>query len=317
MVRLYGAPMTAARLAVVLNPNAHGVRRAPGLAERLRAIVGDSGEVVVTHTAAELAASARRFAAAGVELVAACGGDGTNLATLTELVRAYGPDQLPRFAILRGGTVNTVAGNLGVRGRPEELLGRLVVALRGGHVATVDQDLLAVDGRYGFLFASLMGARFLEAYYRNSSPGPAWAALLAVRTAASSLVQGSFAGSLFASVPIELTVDGERLPDESYRLLVASVVPDVGIGMRVAWQAGMRPRHFHLLASGLSTTSMALQLPRVLSGRPLAGAPHVDRLAARVHIRFAAPQSYTLDGDLFAAGELELAIGPRVAIVKT
>jgi diacylglycerol kinase family enzyme len=304
------------KLAVVLNPNALGVRRAPGLAQRLRAVVGEMGEVVVTHTPAELAETARRFAAEGVQLVAACGGDGTNLATLTELVRAYGAEQLPRFAILRGGTVNTIAGNLGIRGRPEELLGRLVVALRGGHVATVDQDLLEIDGRYGFLFASLMGARFLEAYYRNANPGPAVAALLALRTAASSLVQGRFAGWLFAPVPVELTVDGERLPDAHYRLLVASVVPDVGIGMRVAWQAGQKARHFHLIASGISTTSMALQLPRVLSGRPLAGAPHVDRLATRVQLRFTEPLSYTLDGDLFAANELTISIGPRVALVR-
>lgn len=306
------------KLAVIVNPNARGVRRAPGLVQRLRAVVGELGEVVVTDTPAELTECARRLAGDGVDLVAACGGDGTNLATLTELVRAYGPENLPRFAILRGGTVNTIAGNLGIRGRPEELAARLVVAQRGGHVATFDQDLLAVGGRYGFLCASLMGARFLEAYYRNSmTPGPAWAALLAVRTAASSLVQGPFAGWLFAPTVTELTVDGERLPDARYRLLVASVVPDVGIGMRVAWQAGQKSRHFHLIASGISTTSMALQLPRVVSGRPLDGEPHVDRLATRVHVRFAEPLSYTLDGDLFRASELDLAIGPRLAIVKT
>ena len=306
------------KLAVVVNSNARGVRRAPGLVQRLRAVVGDLGEVVVTHTPAELTECARRCAADGVDLVAICGGDGTNLATLTELVHAYGADRLPRLALLRGGTVNTIAGNLGIRGRPEELAARLVVAVRGGHIATFDQDLLTVDGRYGFLFASLMGARFLEAYYRNSmTPGPAWAALLAVRTAASSLVQGPFAGWLFAPTATELIVDGERLPDARYRLLVASVVPDVGIGMRVAWQAGQKARHFHLIASGISTTSMALQLPRVVTGRPLAGAPHVDRLATRVQVRFAAPLSYTLDGDLFRAETLDLAIGPRIAIVKS
>jgi diacylglycerol kinase family enzyme len=306
------------KLAVVVNANARGVRRAPGLVQRLRAVLGALGEVVVTHTSAELTDCARHFAEDGVDLVAACGGDGTNLATVTELVRAYVPDELPRIAMLRGGTVNTIARNLGIGGRPEELLARLVVALRSGRVATFEQDLLSVDGRYGFLFASLMGARFLEAYYHGAmTPGPASAALLAVRTAASSLVQGPFAGALFAPTPIALTVDGEQLPDARYRLLVASVVPDVGIGMRVAWRAGREPRRFHLVASGISTTSMALQLPRVITGQPLDGEPHVDRLATRVRVRFDAPLSYTLDGDLFAARELDLAIGPRIRVVKT
>ena len=306
------------KLAVVVNANARGVRRAPGLVQRLRGIVGALGEVVVTQTPAELAAAARRFRDAGVDLVATAGGDGTNAATLTELARAYAPDELPRFAILRGGTVNTIARNLGIHGRPEALCERLVAAIRHDRITTFAQDLLSVDGRHGFLFASLMGARFLEAYYRNSmTPGPAWAALLAVRTAASSLVQGPFAGWLFAPTPIALTVDGERLPDARYRLLVASVVPDVGIGMRVAWQAGRTPGRLHLVASGISTTSMALQLLRVVTGQPLAGAPHVDRLATRVHVRFDAPLSYTLDGDLFRADELEIAIGPRIHIVET
>ncbi|HEY2748030.1 MAG TPA: acylglycerol kinase family protein, partial [Polyangia bacterium] len=109
------------KLGVILNPNALGVRRSPGLAERLRR-VADGAEIVATRTPGELAEAARRFAESGVDLVAACGGDGTNQSTLTELVRAYGRDRLPAFAILRGGTVNTIAGNLAIRGRPDELL---------------------------------------------------------------------------------------------------------------------------------------------------------------------------------------------------
>jgi diacylglycerol kinase family enzyme len=304
------------KLAVVLNPNALGVRRAPGLGDRLRRIVDGAGEVVVTRTPAELAAAARRFAGDGVTLVASCGGDGTNLSIVTELVRAYGRDRLPTFAILRGGTVNTIAQNLAIRGKPDEILGRLVAAVRAGHVATVGQDLLEVNGLYGFLFASLMGARFLEAYYGGLHPGVVSAALLTARTMVSSLIQGRMARWLFSPAEVALTVDGEALPPEQYRLLVASVVPDVGMGFRVPWQAGRQPGRFHLVASGLSTTAMALQLHRVFAGQPLSGAPHLDRLATRVHVRFAAPQTYTLDGDLFRASEVELVTGPRLSIAR-
>ena len=304
------------KLAVVLNPNALGVRRSPGLASSLRRVCDGAGEIVVTRTPSELAAAARRFAGDGVEVVAACGGDGTNLSTVTELVRAYGPQRLPTFAILRGGTVNTIAQNLAIRGKPDEILARLVGAARNGGVPTVGQDLLEVNGLYGFLFASLMGARFLEAYYGGIHPGVVSAALLTGRTMVSSLIQGRMARWLFAPAEVALTVDGEALPPTPYRLLVASTVPDVGMGFRVPWQAGRQAGRFHLVASGLSTTSMALQLPRVFAGKPLTGAPHLDRLAARVHIRFAAPQTYTLDGDLFRATDVELVTGPRLAIAR-
>jgi len=190
----------------------------------------------------------------------------------------------------------------------------IVVVARVGAVTTVGQDLFEVNGLYGFLFASLMGARFLEAYYGGVHPGLVSATLLTARTVVSSFIQGRMARWLFSPADVTLTVDGEALPTQAYRLLVASTVPDVGMGFRVPWQAGREPGRFHLVASGLSTTSMALQLGRVFSGRPLSGAPHLDRLATRVHVRFAAPQTYTLDGDLFRATEVELVTGPRLSI---
>lgn len=302
------------KIAVILNPHALGVQRDPGLVQRLERVLGRAGEVVVTQSPDELGQAMQRLRRQGVEWVATCGGDGTNLSTLTALIRAYGPERLPRFALLRGGTVNTVARNLGIHGRPDLLLARLIA--RGEATPTVEQDLLSVNGCFGFLFASLMGARFLEAYYHGPHLGPAWAGLLAARTAASSLVQGPFARWLFSPEELSLLVDGEVIPAQPYRLLVAAVVQDVGIGMRVTWRAGTAPRRFHLVASGLSTPAMALQLPRVLSGRPLRGQPHLDRLAEAAHLRFTAPQSYTLDGDLFRAAEVSLAAGPRIRIAR-
>ena len=94
------------------------------------------------------------------------------------------------------------------------------------------------------------------------------------------------------------------------------MVRDVGMGFQVAWQAGRQEGHFHLVASGLSTTRMAMQLHRVMTGRPLVGSPHVDQLARRVQLRFMQPQTYTLDGDLFRAREVEIVTGPRLQIAR-
>jgi diacylglycerol kinase family enzyme len=306
-------------LGVIFNPNALGVRRRHGLRDRLSAILGRAGELVETRVPEELAQAVVRFQRAGVGLVATCGGDGTNLATITEVVRAYGPGALPTLAFLRGGTVNTVAENLKIHGEPDEILARLVSWLaRGEEPPQTGQDLLQVNGLYGFLFAAAMGARFLEAYYGGPRPGTAWAGILAARTVASSLIDGAFARWLFAPVDAELEVDGApaALDGGGPRLLVASTVPDVGIGMRVAWQAGRQPARFHLVASRLSTTRMALQLHRVLGGLPLRGGPHLDRLAQRARISFAAPQTFTLDGELFRERQVEIAVGPRLWIAR-
>jgi hypothetical protein len=53
-----------------------------------------------------------------------------------------------------------------------------------------------------------------------------------------------------------------------------------------------------------------------LAGRPLAGQPHLDRLAQRARVRFAEPQTFTLDGDLFRDTTVDIAVGPRLWIAR-
>ncbi|MSP60306.1 MAG: hypothetical protein EXR72_08190 [Myxococcales bacterium] len=304
-------------IGVVLNPNAHGVTRDRTLAARLHAVLGGDGEIVETSTQEDLPRAIARFAEQGCDLVASCGGDGTNLSILSELVRRFGPDRLPRFAILRGGTVNTVAENLGIRGRPDEILGRIVARRRAGDpIKETGQDLIEVNGRHGFLFAAAMGARFLEAYYSGPVQGAAWATALAVRTVASSLVQGRFARWLFEPIRVTLIADGETLAIARVRLLLAATIPSVGIGMKVTWQGGTQPNRFHLIASALPLRTMALQLDRVLGGRPLRGEPHIDRLVRDLVIRFESAEPYTLDGELFREQQIHLRVGPRIWLVR-
>jgi diacylglycerol kinase family enzyme len=309
------------KIGVVLNPNALGVRRRVGLRGKLLALLDGIGELVETRTPADVDAVVRRFLDGGAQVIATCGGDGTNLSVLTSLVR-IARERLPTFAILRGGTVNTIAENLAVRGEPEQLLARLIEAVRAGDVHPRGQDLLEVrmgdePPMYGFLFAAAMGARFLEAYYGGPITGPAWAGVLAARTIGSALVVGPFARWLFSPVDVELEVDGEIVREPARpRLLLASTVPDVGIGMKVTWQAGRQPGRFNLISSSLSTVSMALQIERVLGGRPLRGNPHHDVQAREAVMRFARPEPFTLDGELFRESRVEISAGPRVWIAR-
>ena len=132
-------------IGVLLNPNALGVRRRHDLGERFRAILGRDGVLVETRTPDEVPGAIARFAEMGCDPVGICGGDGTNLSTVTGymhgLVNGRG---LPRFVLLPGGTVNTVAKNLRIRGGPEQVLRRTVEQIRAA-VAAVPLD--AEQGR--------------------------------------------------------------------------------------------------------------------------------------------------------------------------
>ncbi|HEX2570704.1 MAG TPA: diacylglycerol kinase family protein [Polyangia bacterium] len=303
-------------IGVILNPNAAGAR-SPALAARLRVLVDGIGQVIETRQPGELGTAVERFREQGCDIIATCGGDGTNQLTITEVVRRYGKEHMPRFAFLRGGTINTTAKNLRILGSPDQILERIVGRLRNGHPPIeIGQDLIEVNDQYGFLLAAGMGARFIESYYSGPRPGMTWASILALRTLGSAFIQGSFARSLFAPRRCTMLSDGERLPLEEVRLLLASVIPDVGIGMKVTWQANLQPNRFHLIASSLPTTEMALQIHRVVQGQPLAGQPHIDRLVRELDVEFPTPETYVLDGELFRARHLRIRVGPRLWILK-
>jgi diacylglycerol kinase family enzyme len=308
-------------IGIITNANAQSLIRDKDLAQRLQGIVGQDGLVYETHTLDELASAVRELHARKVDVLATCGGDGTNLSTLTEMVRTWTPANdttpaLPNFAILRGGTVNTVAGNVGLRGRPEEILERLVSRYRERKpLRSVPLDSVSVNGMFGFLFGTGMPGRFFDAYYAGPTPGVGWAAVLAARTIASGLYGGKFSSWLFEALPAEVEVDGRKLDADRFTLIVAATVRNVGLGVKIAYRAGERPGHFHFLASSLPASRLVSQPDRVFRGLPLRGQPHEDTLARTARIRFREPQTYTLDGDLFRADTVELACGPRLSIL--
>lgn len=303
-------------LAVVVNSRARAVKKDPALPGALRQQLGDRGTLFVTASTDELPSLAARLIADGVDTVALVGGDGSS-AMLTALDTATPAGRrLPRIALLRGGTVNTIASNFGLRGSPRALLARLLATPDRATLPVAPTETIRVNGQLGFLFGAAMGGRFIEVYNEANPTNALQAVAMSARTAASIFVWGKLARRLFAETPLRLDVDGVRTSITRPRLLVASTVPDMGVGFRVAWQAGTRPGHFHLVASELSTLSFGMQIPRVLRALPLNGGPHLDKLATRATIVFASPEPYTLDGELYRTERVELVAGPRFDVLR-
>jgi diacylglycerol kinase family enzyme len=248
--------------------------------------------------------------ARGVDLVAICGGDGTGQIVLTMLhdrYRAAGKSA-PAVVLLRGGTMNTVARNLAIEGTPESILASLIARIEAGTpLPSVQQPLVVVNGRHGFLFAAALGARFLQLYYDTREPGPVRAALLALRVATSAALGGGMNAHLFHPAGVTLTIDDDAPRRLDARLLIGATIPDVGVGMRLAARAGRAPERFHLLASSMTPLQMAARLAAVRAGTPLTLVGDIDQLARRAQLRFEEEEPYTVDGDIFHARELELA----------
>ena len=119
-------------IGIVNNPRSRRNRRRPRIGRRLRAQLGDDGDVLDAATPEELARALETFRGAGVDVLGVNGGDGTAHFVLSAFARAYDGAPLPRVLLLPGGAMNTVARAHGIRGSPERTLWDIVTRRRAG-----------------------------------------------------------------------------------------------------------------------------------------------------------------------------------------
>src|SRR5262249_42756572 len=165
-----------AGIGVVINPHAKANRNgAEQREQRMRDIVGAFGWVRVTSTLDDVDEVAREFHDRRVDVLAICGGDGSDHCTLTAFHRHYRDGKMPLLLPLRAGTINYVADATGGRrGTPEQVLLRVVRDYRRGstHVTT-ERDVLRVNGsEVGFLLSFGTAVNYLRAYYALDQQGP-------------------------------------------------------------------------------------------------------------------------------------------------
>jgi len=268
-----------------------------------------------TRSFSDLEAAVRALVERGTDCVVLAGGDGSYLAGTTALHRAFG-DTLPTVAFAPGGTVCTVARNWGLRGDEAAYAGRLVRAALAGTTARTQRPTLRVrddrgGDRIGFIFGAGLVARFFDAYYETEAQGYASAAALVARIFVGTFTSGRLAARVLTPSPCSLSVDGVRQGPTAWSLIAASVVRDLGLHMQLLYRAGEDPGAFHLVASALPARQLSPQVVRVLLGRGLRGAGHVDTLARELTVELGAEApTYVLDGERLAARSVTVTAGP-------
>src|SRR5205814_1907787 len=107
------------------------------------------------------------------------------------------------------------------------------------------------ETRIGFTFGTGLVAKFFREYERTGARGT-WAALpLVLRVFTESFRTGSYADKILSPLPCRLTVESRQLTPSAFSLVIASVLPDVGLHMRVTYRGGEDARRPHLVASPL------------------------------------------------------------------
>ena len=271
--------------------------------------------ILETGTNEELRRAVQALAAAPPKVLAIAGGDGTIQHTLTALHGALGGN-LPPIALLGGGALDSLAGGLGGKGAAEDRLRRIAEALNGGgELFTEERDTLLAAGKVGFRLGAGLPQRFLEEVYATGHPSRWTSAMLMARALGSSAAGGNFARRLYERLDVSVSVDNEDWPHLPLFGLLCSSVAEAGLGLRPFRRAVEQPGFFQVLGLTGRPLQFALELPRLMLGRPARRDRLLDSVAERVEIRGRSFRWF-LDGEMqVSEGSLLVSPGPRVTLV--
>lgn len=300
--------------AIIANSRAGALRRDPGLVDRMRALCESEATLHVTRDLGELQAAAEAAANAGASTLGLVGGDGTASATLTAIWRAYGDRPLPNVAFLRGGTMNTIAGSLGISKRaPLGLLRRaLEAARRPGEIPLRARPAMIVGDRLGFLFGTGVWYGYLHESYANGQPTYLTNLSVLTRALASAAVEGATYRRIFEASALSVRFADGAWDPRTYLTVAAGTIADAGFGFRPFHRAFTSQHRFQLFAIRGGAKDVLLDLPGLWVGRGLSASTAHDTVTPWAELRsHDGPFGYAVDGDLCTAQEtLRLELGP-------
>ncbi len=306
-------------IGIILNPYSRSNKRNPERMRKLGFIVGDKGSCHSTETLGEVRELAHEFKGREIDILGISGGDGTNHKTLTTFLEVYGDTPLPRIAFLRGGTMNNLANQLGIKGTPEKILSNLIIKYHESIPFEEKQiNMVRVNGAFGFLFGMGLITKFIEVYQDvEGSPSPARGAWLLSRAMGSSVINGRFARHLAERFDCEITIDGKKQPFKNYMMIFAGTMRTLGFNFRPLYRSTSVPGKFQ--AVGISATGRQLlsTFPRAFLAKPSKSEHYIDEMCSEMTLEFAKPMTYTIDGDFpeELATRVEITTGPLLTCI--
>jgi diacylglycerol kinase family enzyme len=309
-----------AGIGIIANPHSKLNKRYPERQHLLSYIAGESGHFKLTNNLEELTQVADDFYHREISILAINGGDGTISHTISAMIKRYqgGPRPLPKMVLLRGGTINVLADNLQMVGRPEQILYRLIEAHSLGQVLPeVRFSTLQIGEKYGFIFASGASARFLKEFYKNKT-GALGSVLLTAKVMLSSLTQGALFKRIVAYEYVSCTCEDEGTVRHGTVSMLAATVPHAPFKRRLFPRAELENEKIHLVSAAMEPETLVPRFLPFFVIYPEASQRGKLRLSAK-KFTFTSDRTipYTLDGELYQSRDNNLAlnVGPKITFL--
>ncbi|MBA3458713.1 MAG: hypothetical protein H0T46_02045 [Deltaproteobacteria bacterium] len=339
-------------IGVITNPNSRKNRNRPDRAERLQRIVGHMGEVHETSSIDSIKPVLRDFLRKQARYWVADGGDGAlhwmlrmGMEVLQEEEFVGSSTRLPVTLPTKGGTIDFVANNVGITGDAEGILGSLRRSVeRGATIQETEVDSMVIDGvqlvdgvevpfrTYGFASAAGgVGQRFYAKYYNYADPNPRTIMQIVANTVASAPIAltplsrlplgnlSTFAKEMFEPTACKVTLDGMRLPGESFTgVHVASMSINLGNVLRFFGKADV-PGLMNAIVGTPSPWAILRNIPRMARGEEMRGRDILDRPCREMKLEAVGDELMApiIDGEFYRnVKSIEYRVGPRVRIPK-
>ena len=221
------------------------------------------------------------------------------------------------MALLRGGTLNTIAGSIGIKGDSKNILYNVADKYHHGEQFVIDRrSPMQVGDKYGFIFGNGVTYNFMEAYYSTGTPSPANGAKVLARTIFSALVGGPYARKMTRRVPVRVTSDGQVWAREDFLTICCGAIAHIGIGFKPWYRWNEQPGKFAALGIHCSPFRLVTDLWRILLGRPMRRDKAIDEVCAHLKMESDEPIGFILDGDAYPGDRvLEIKTGPKLDFI--
>jgi diacylglycerol kinase family enzyme len=307
-------------LGIISNPFAKINKRDPEHNTLLWYILGNRGQFEITNSLHDLSRVCEEFCSRGIDTIGIVGGDGTVSLTLSAIAQAYPADKLPRILVLRGGTVNVLAANLGIFGRPKDVFADALEAYHMPNgLAQMSLQTLKVNGRLGFIFADGVAARFLGEFYKNKS-STLGAGLFLSKVIADGTLGGHLGGAykqLYATDEITINCNPRPWPHSNptqAAIIAASTIPKMPFGVKLFRNLNTRREEAELLVVKAGEKELPFRiLNTLLRQGKFAENFASSHVFSEAVLKPSKEIEYSLDGDLLEPTDqpIHISLGPR------
>lgn len=308
---------TMSGIGVILNPFSKRYKKDPDKLDHMAFIIGDKASCKPTEDIEDLCRVAEEFKSRDIDVLAISGGDGTIHCTFTTFINVYGEKPLPKITFLRGGTLNTIAATMGVKGSTESLMSNLLIRYHEDKAfETKKLRLIRINQDYGCIFGLGMIYAFMEEYYRNTHLNPFIAGKTVAKTVFSAAFNGRMIQKMFKRFDADVLVGGKKWPFANYSAIFAGSIRQLGFDFNVFYAMLKGQDYFHVYGLSAFPREVLRVLKSFHDGKPPHSQDIVEEPVKSLEIKLAQPMPYTIDGDLLPAIDcFKLELGPEITVL--